>query len=160
MGIEIKNRMLRRRGFSVLEVILAVALFSIFSTTAISFVLESMQVQTQAHQLEAAALYAQDGLEKVRAIRDVSFDNLVDGSEYGVNFNNGKWELKNTGDELDIYKRVITIETVKRDGEMDIVSTGGTDDLNMKKITVDVSWKSATGENVSIQSVTYLSRWK
>ncbi|NTW26939.1 MAG: prepilin-type N-terminal cleavage/methylation domain-containing protein [Candidatus Moranbacteria bacterium] len=155
-----KKGISQKRGFSVLEVILAVALFSIFSTTAVSFVLESMQVQAQASQFENASLYAEDGLEKIRAVRDVSFDELVDGSEYGLNFNAGKWELKNGSDESEIYKRIITIETAKRDGELNIVSEDGADDLNMKKIIVDVSWKNATGENVSTQLVTYLSRWK
>lgn len=147
-------------GFSVLEVILAVALFSIFSTVAISFMLQSLQVQSQAQQLEAASAYAEDGLEKVRAIKDTSFNDLSDGGSFGLQFANGKWELYGEYDQLDIYKRIITIKPVKRSAGGDVVMENGVDDFDMKKITADVSWKNKTGETVSTELITYLSRWK
>ena len=53
-----KNKKDIQKGFSVLEIILAVALFAIFSTTALTFVLESMQQQVQAEQFENASIYA------------------------------------------------------------------------------------------------------
>ncbi len=154
-----KNKSCSKKGFSVLEIILAVALFSIFSTTAISFVLEAMQSQSQAQQFESAVTLAEDGIEKTRAVRNVSFDDLIVGNNFGLQFSDGKWQLKADGDESGIYERTLAIETVKRNGDGDIV-TDGDEDLDMKKVVVNVSWKTESGQDVSTEMITYLSRWK
>ena len=60
-------------------------------------------------------------LEAVRAIRDNSFDDMADTEGKGLDFSGGKWSLSGDHDNFDIYKRVISINAVKRDTDQNIV---------------------------------------
>ena len=94
----------------------------------------------------------------MRAIRDNSFDEMADTEGKGLDFSGGKWSLSGDHDNFDIYKRVISINAVKRDTDQNIVSGGGTDDPDMKEIISTVSWNSLSGQSVSVDLKTYLSR--
>jgi prepilin-type N-terminal cleavage/methylation domain-containing protein len=148
------------KGFSILEVVLAAAIFCIFSTVALSFSLQALQAERRANQSEIALGYATEGIEAVRAVRDVSFDNLSNTDGSGLRFSDGHWQLDGDHDDFGVYRRVITINQVQRDGDGNIVSDGGTEDLNMKRAVSSVSFLSPSGEQVSVNLDTYLSRWK
>jgi prepilin-type N-terminal cleavage/methylation domain-containing protein len=148
------------KGFSILEVVLAAALFCIFSTAALSFSLQALQAERQANQSEIALGYAAEGIEAVRAIRDISFENLSDTGGSGLLFSDGYWQLDGDHDDFGAYQRVITIKTAKRDGDGNIVTDGGTEDADMKHVVSSVSFLSPSGEPVSADLDTYLSRWK
>jgi prepilin-type N-terminal cleavage/methylation domain-containing protein len=148
------------KGFSILEVVLAAALFCIFSTVALSFSLQTLQAERQANQAEIAFGYATEGIEAARAIRDVSFDSLSDTNGSGLLFSDGHWQFDGDHDDFGVYKRVITIKTAKRDGDGNIVSDGGAEDVDMKQVVSSVSFLSSSGQQVSVDLDAYLSRWK
>jgi len=150
----------RAKGFSILEIILSVAIFSIFSAAAVTFFMSALSAEQQSLQYETASSYATAGLEAVRAIRDDSFDNLNNMDKSGLEFSNDKWKLSGESDSFDIYKRVISISDVSRDGDGNIVSSGGTMDPDMKKIVSVVSWTDSSNQTASTELETYLSRWK
>jgi len=149
-----------KKGFSVMEIILAAAIFCIFSSAAISFLFLTLKTETQSEQAQTALQYAEEGIEAVRAIRDDSFDRLSDTEGSGLVFSDDKWDFGGDYDEFGIFKRTIAINEAKRDGDNNIISEGGEDDPNMKKIVSSVSWTSPSGGNVSVEITAYLSRWK
>jgi prepilin-type N-terminal cleavage/methylation domain-containing protein len=153
---KIKSKQLS--GFSLIEVILAVAIFSIFSAVAITFSFQALQVERQGNEKELAIGYAEEGIEIVRAICDDSFSNLNDTESSGLEFSNGKWNFSGENNELSIFKRIISVYTVKRDENGNIVDDNGTDDQDMKKIISSVSWNTASGQAVSVDLETYLSQ--
>ena len=79
-----KNKANELPGFSLIEIILAVALFSIFSAVAITFSFQALQAEQKGNEKELATNYAEEGIEVVRAIRDDSFDNLNDTDSSGL----------------------------------------------------------------------------
>lgn len=142
-----------KRGFSILELVLAGAIFAVFASAIVVAVLQSGSATQAGIRAEIGRQWAQEGVEAVRAIGAQSFDALLDTAGSGVRFTNGKWEFSGNADEWDGYRRVVTVSSAQRSAGGDVVSSGGTEDVDLKLITVVV-----TKENFSIELSTYLSR--
>ncbi len=88
-------------------------------------------------------MYAKEGFEAVRNIRDEDFTNLEDGV-YGLSLINGEWSLVLTEDLAGIFQRIVEIESV---------------DQHKKEITVSVFWQQGPQKEVSISFTGYLTNW-
>lgn len=136
----------KAQGFSLVEIILAVALFGLIVTAlggALAYGEESMAV---GGSVGRAGYLAEEGLEAVRNIRDNSFAALVDGT-YGLATTSNKWNLVlNTPDVTDNYfTRSVQIVTV---------------DDKTKSITATVNWNATLQRTKSIVLTTYLTKWQ
>lgn len=158
-----------KNGFSVLEVVLAMALFVIFATSAIVVVVQGYNANRLGVEYTIANQFAVEGIEAVRSIKNSGYSNLVNTLGAGVDRNaNGIWVFGGLNDTLthnstDNYTRVIKVEDVRRDAtppDGNIVSSGGTLDRNTKKITSTVSWNFNTARPESISLVAYLADFK
>ena len=95
---------------------------------------------------------AEEGLEATRSARDQSWSgniaSLTSGSPYFPVISANKWSLSNTspGTIDNIYTRQVVITDISRDASDNIVTSGGTNDPNTKKIISTVYWgtKSAS----------------
>jgi hypothetical protein len=95
-------------GFSVVEIILASAIFMIFSSGAIFVVLQSFDANRLGAEEATAAQLASEGIEAVRSIRNQSFANLVNSTGTGVTRNaSGVWIFSGTNNTVNKYTRVI-----------------------------------------------------
>jgi hypothetical protein len=103
-------------------------------------------------------LYAEEGMEAVRNIRDRNYLDLVSGT-YGLSFSNDTWTLVAPPETIDsYYQRTVLIEDVYRDGNGDIAEAGVLDP-ETKKITVTVTWDwKGVFPKTAVLS-TYLSNW-
>src|SRR3989338_3820840 len=87
-------------GASLVEVILAIALFGLFATALIGLLTGSYQGGLQAAQRDTATTYAQQGIEAVRSIRRMSW-NLLENGSHGVQLGaGGYWEFAGRTDSL------------------------------------------------------------
>lgn len=157
------------RGFSVLEIVLAVALFMIFATAAIVVVVSGYNANRQGIEFTIANQFAAEGIEAVRSIKNRGFSNLINTAGTGVLRNaNNIWAFGGANNTLthnitDNYTRVIKIEDVRRDATPpggNIVVSGGTLDRDSKKITSTVTWNFSAAIPESLSLVTYLSDFK
>src|SRR3989344_119517 len=148
-------------GFSLVELILAVALFGLFAAAFIGLLVVSYDSDVQAAQRDRATLYAQEGMDGVFSIRRRGW-NLLSNGTYGLTDNNGYYEFSGSPDILeDTYTREITIADACRDGESELTSCPGANtDLKVKKVTVTVSYTGLTGFAHEIVFSTYLSTWQ
>ena len=112
-------------GFSLVEALLAVALFALFSYGLATAYFYGQEASVLAGERARAVLYAQEGIEAVRSIRGDDFVNLEDGT-FGLEIIAGQWELSGNSDTDDIFNR-----------EIDISSE--TDDI--KQISSTVTWQ-------------------
>lgn len=148
----------RERGFGIIEIIVAVSVISIalFGISQLSL-LYIKQGNQNKNYLKALYL-AEESLEAARSVRDQSWTTNIASLTMGANYypiiSSNKWILgaTNPGMIENIYNRQIKIENVSRNTNDNIVSSGGTDDPNTKKITTTVSWN---GKNVTL--TTYLT---
>jgi hypothetical protein len=155
-------------GFSVVEIILASALFLIFSGASIVVVLQGFDANRVATETIVANQYASEGIEAVRSIRNQSYAKLVATAGTGVTqvpAGTGVWTFSGVQDQntfapVNKYTRVITISAVRRDASGNIVSSGGTVDPNTMKATSTVTWNHTPTRINSVVQTTYLSNWQ
>ncbi len=119
------------KGLSLIEALLSLAIFSLFVTAFIGSYLNTQNLIVSSGDRMRAIMFATEGVEALKNIRDENFENLTDG-DYGISIVNNKWELSNEDDLFDIFRRTVEISSL---------------DENRKKATVNVSWNQGmTGE--------------
>lgn len=140
------------RGFGIIEIIVAIAIISIaffaISQTSVIYLKQTLQNK----QSLKAAYFAEEALEAVRSVRDQGWATniaaLTMGSTYYPIISGNKWILtsSNPGPVEGIYTRQIILNNVSRDASDNIVTSGGTNDPNTKKVATTISWngKSTT----------------
>lgn len=158
-------------GLSILEVILASALFVILAAGSVRALLQNYNTNRLGAEYTVASQFASEGLEAVRSIKNQSYANLVNTPGCGLIRNGSNvWAFQSptctentlTHNSGDNYIRTIKVESVNRDGVPpvgNIVSSGGTTDLDTKKITSTVTWNFNSGRPETLNLVTYLSDW-
>ncbi len=157
-----------RNGVSIIELILAIAIFSVISLTAITSIFSSVILNQTSQKLDEATIYAEEAVEAVKSIKKEewcgSLRTLTPGETHGliVNTATGNYELSGTEDIIGDYTRKIQIDNVYRDSNGNI--TDNPSDLldpYVKKVIVTVEYnkKSTPSEKNIVESVTYLSNW-
>ncbi|MES2023100.1 MAG: hypothetical protein V4439_00250 [Patescibacteria group bacterium] len=154
MQNKIKNKYNKKStGFSIIEIILSISLFSIITLGAISSALYGESAQIQSGARKRATLIADQTVEILRAIRDSSSRGFgaitISGRHQGLGMHNGAWTLIADPDTVDDYFLRTVDVTLADDGIA-------------KKITTTVCWPAtdcpSAGDSVSI--VTYLTDWR
>jgi Tfp pilus assembly protein PilV len=138
---------LQNNGFSVVEVILAAALFALIATSLVSILIYGEQSSVLAGERARANFLAEEGLEAVRNIRDAGFSGLPADGNYGLQVSGGQWAFLglNTSDTTGIFTRQINISTV---------------DANRKTITSTVNWQQTPQRTGSVVLTTRLTYWQ
>ncbi len=134
-------------------------IFTIFSVSIFYLAIDTANRDAKVETGNEALLYAREGLEATRNIRDRDYLELISG-EYGLDFTDDTWSLVETPEEIDnFYLRTITVGDIFRDGAGDIAEEG-TYDPETKKITAEVTWdwKGIFPKTVSL--TTYLTNWR
>lgn len=151
------------KGFSVIEVLLAAAIFMIFSIVSGTVVLQGFSGNRLGEEQTVANQYAAEGLEAVRSIKNQTFSNLVNSVGTGILQSGGVWTFAGGNNQFgpsNKYTRVLTVSDVQRDGSGNIVASGGTVDPLTKKITSTVSWNFSPTRADSVVLNSYLTNWK
>lgn len=153
------KKSLGQQGLSIIEVILAMAIFVIIASTAAAVVIHSFSANRLAEEEAKAALMASEGLEAARSIKNQDFANLVAGN-YGLDSSQGFWQLEPTPTTGGKYQRIVTIDDVFRGEQGEIVVFGGTIDQQTKKISCQVSWQFSPFRQNTLMMSTYLTDWE
>ena len=142
-----------KSGFSLLELVLAVAIFS-FSSFALATMIIDSNISTRlSADRTDALLYAKEGVEAVRSIRDndwTSWASTADGN-HGLSINtvgsSSAWVFSGTSDLIDNkYTRTVNIAT---DSEVP----------TSKVVTVNIAWDLTPGRIASTTLLTIFSNW-
>ncbi|HRY30914.1 MAG TPA: prepilin-type N-terminal cleavage/methylation domain-containing protein [Candidatus Paceibacterota bacterium] len=144
-------------GFSLLEVILSIAVFTIGIVGIGLFMIDIMTTAERARNLDQGILLAEEGLEAVKLIRDEDFDEIAEGA-YGLLLSeDDTWTLDpGNPDVTDLGKnftRTIIITTSEEYTEEPVSAT-----TSVMVIESQVSWpiRDAT---ITISLFTFLTNW-
>jgi hypothetical protein len=149
------------KGSAMLEIVIATSIFLGVVVSLVGvFNLALKSALANAAKIEASFL-EEEGIEAVLTIRDASWSanivNKVSGTDYYLTFNGTNWTIGTTRVLVDnVFERKINFYDVYRDSSQNIVSSGGTLDLNTKKVVSTVSWQ-VSGATVSRSMSTYLT---
>ncbi len=133
----------RQLGFSLVEIILALAILALLTVALIGNFIYSQESAVVAGAKSRATFLAEEGLEATRNIRDADFANLVDGN-YGLATSSNQWIFSGTQDVTDIYTRQIQISTPS---------------ANRKQVISQVTWQQTAQRAGNISLTTYLTNW-
>jgi Tfp pilus assembly protein PilV len=134
----------RVRGFLLVEMVLAGSLFILFLTAFTGVFYYGLQSSSSAGDRSRAVMFAEEGQEAVRSMKNTNFSSLADGT-YGLMYSNNMWNLVPTGDVLGVYTRQVTVTTL---------------DPNRKNVTVTISWQQTPTRLGSISTQAVLTNWK
>ena len=135
-----------KKGNSLLEILLAIAIFTAGSIVVALLVINAGITMRYAEESSKALLYAREGIEAMKSIRDQSFLNLTNNvGDHGVVITGGNWGFSGSSTlEEDHYTRIISISTIT---------------ATTSKITSTVSWNFTETKANQIQLTTYLTDW-
>jgi len=134
----------RERGFSLIEAVLAVSLFSLILLVLISAIIYGRESIALSGSRSRAILIAEEGQEVLRNLRDEKFANLPDGV-YGLATSSNQWILSGASDKTDIFTRRIQIGTLSG---------------HIKIATTTVTWQPKEGRSGQITLTSYLTQWR
>lgn len=161
-GIKLmKNLILYQIGQSLLEVIIAMAVFSLIVAGIASLVLGGFAGLEQGGEQTQAAALAQEALEAVKSIQGRAWNELR-YSQSAVALSAGKWVFSGEGTDEQIgqFSRVISFSNVCRNASQDIVECPGVyQDVHSKKIIAVVDWTIRPGIDNFVQAAAYLTNW-
>jgi prepilin-type N-terminal cleavage/methylation domain-containing protein len=155
---------MRKGGFSLVEIVIVIAIISVALMSIISFFIFSRGVNFKMARNTEATSLAEEGMEAVRKLRDQSWSeniaDLVSGTTYYPVVSGSNWtlNLNNPGLIKGLYTRTVKVENVVRAANSNI-STSGTADPDTKKLTVRVSWVE-TGNTKEVVLTTYITNFQ
>jgi prepilin-type N-terminal cleavage/methylation domain-containing protein len=142
---------LNRKGFSLVEVLIACTLISVTTLSLMSAASKGIELSSKAIRQVQASMLIEEGIEAVKSIRDTNWttiSNLTLGTTYYLSFdsNTNVYSLTTTPvSPVDgMFTRTVVLSAVNRDANDDIVATG-TVDTGIKRVDVIVSWNSPSG---------------
>jgi len=139
-------------------------IFVILISSGAGFVLPSLQMNRLSGNVTDATLYAQEGIEAVRSIRNqgwnAPFLGTICSGGCGISTGSGFWAWNGGNNTKPPYTRVITVLDVLRDGVGNVVASGGVNDPNTKKVTSTVSWSFTATRPQTVSLVTYMTNWR
>lgn len=133
-----------RRGQSVVEVLVAITLLALLSTSGFYLLSTAFSESTIAQERVKAEDLLTEGLEAARQIRNQDFTQLSAGT-YGLTRTGADWSLSATPDTTDsLFTRSLVVTQVD-DDQVDVMVT--------------ISWTPRAGRSQTISASTRLTTW-
>jgi len=156
-----------KKGISVIEILVVIAIIAITLTSLLGLASFSLGTSTLIKQTSQANGIAQETMETIRNFRDGTnweingLGALATSTDYYPQKSGSppKWQFIQGTEAIDVFTRKVVFENIMRDGNDNIVTSGGTNDPNTKKVIVTVSW-TERGRAHQIELITYLTNWK
>lgn len=155
-----KNFSKKSKGFSLVEMLLAGAIFAIFAWGVVEVLLTGLTLSRQGQETTIAKGFATAGIEAVRTIKTENFEALEVTESTGIERQDGTWIFADSEDTLGKYTRRIAISEVQRDEDGNIVTSDGVVDEDIRKVTVTVTWDFTSVRPNTLVLDTYLTRWQ
>ena len=146
-------------GFGIIEIIVAMGLFLIFAGAGTTSIIQSFNTNRLGDEESEATFYAQEGIEAVRSIKNQQWTNLTDSTN-GLDNSGGTWAFSGSSDTNGRFTRVVTLIQAERDGNGDIVASGGIADTDTFKVISTVTWDFTPTRNNTVDVITYLTQFE
>jgi prepilin-type N-terminal cleavage/methylation domain-containing protein len=151
----------RFRGFSLVEVLLAVSVFALLVTGLIGGLIYGQQSTSLAGQRARAIMLAEEGLLAVGNIQDFAWNELTLTST-GLNTTSSYWAFngESTAEAIGDFTRTLTFADVCRDdNDFVTVCPGSYTDVHTRQTTSTTTWQQNTQRTGSVAVTAYLTNW-
>ncbi|MEK7122849.1 MAG: hypothetical protein AAB855_03250, partial [Patescibacteria group bacterium] len=154
-----RRALLDGSGQTILEVVIALAIFTFLSAALTALVLGGTHGASQGSQHTEAAAMAQEGMEAVRSIRDGAYNELTSGA-HGLAITNDQWVFSGTQDTVAPFVREITVSDVCRNAVDDIAPCPAIyNDRHTRFVESAITWQTIEGTTNEVIQEAYLTQW-
>lgn len=160
-SVKIKNRKLTS-GFSLVEILIALALFSIVVISVALFASESYRSTRNSELKLKAKLYLEEVQNAVLVSKSDSWSSIMeiaDGNPKHVVYSGSTYTFADGVEVKDGVTYSFSVGSVFRDLDGNIVLVGGTEDHHSKSIVVTATWNDLFGVPVTVMSTMYINDW-
>jgi Tfp pilus assembly protein PilV len=151
-----------KKGFNLVEALLAVSIFSLVITTFVGALVYGRQGTVGSGDRSRAMFLAEEGIEATRNIRDEAW-NEIQYSQTGIATSSSEWifDGEGTSDSIGKYTRILGFSDVCRDASDAITACPGIyTDEHTKLASSTVSWTGFPNISRSVNQVAYISNWE
>jgi hypothetical protein len=133
------------KGISIVEIIIAAGIIAVSVTGIAGAIQIYSKIVYQNTRQSQAVLMLDEGAEAIQYMRDMGFQTYIEplniGEDYSIYWNGTGYELATTTILLPYdMTRTVAFAEVRRDGSDQIVTSGGSIDLNTKKAIITITW--------------------
>jgi len=151
----------RTVGQSVIEIVIAIAIFALLASSFVSLGLGSFAALGRSEDFTSAAALSSAAIEAVRAVRDGAWNEIILGPVVG-DTSDGYWKLApgTGGETIGKFTRATTVSEACRDTFGGLVGcSSGTPDLGSRFVESRVYWPSFAGGENEVTRTTLLTNW-
>ncbi len=161
-----KTKRKNNTGFSLVEVVVGAAILGVSMVAIINAYSYFLRAESYGSKSLEATYLLEEGIEGMRYIHDkgwtANIATLSTTTTYYLSLSSasgvGTWQATTTRQVYsNIFTRRINLTDVIRNNTTKDISSVGTYDPNIKKITVTVSWLGPSGTSISRTLSAYLS---
>jgi len=151
------------KGSSLVEVVLAFAIFALISSSLASLILGAYNIMIRDAEIAEGRLLANQGMEALRSISERAWNSMT-YEKSAINYDLGYWDLtgEGTDEQIEKYTREILFFDVYRDEENNIVTIDNPEawlDPASREVEVVVNWDTGFWGNYEIRRKNYLTNW-
>ena len=144
------------KGISLIEVLVGVAVLSMVLGSVVLTLTVFFSSAGRTLADTRATYLAEEGIEAMRFIRDEDWNEIVSlatSTTYYFDISTTTLATTTVPEVIEgIYSRSFVLDNTERDGNDDLVESGGTDEAGGRFVTVTVSWGS---RSVSLTSALF-----
>ncbi len=157
-----KNTRLRFKGFSLAEILLSMALFTMLITSVGVLANDAVRATKNSSERIVASQYLQEMSNALIQNKDNLWGAIISNTGIGpihLTYNEGKYQFTPGSITKNGVTLSTTITDVYRDTNGNIVTSGGTLDTHTRSVLLLASWIDFLGLPNEISTVTYVSDW-
>lgn len=147
----------RESGASLVEVLIAVGLFTVFAPALLTGFVTGREAKPQNDQRQQALSYLREAKEALRVMAQTNWDEVDDDGPFYPEINGNTWVTTPGFETIGLFTRTVDIADVYRNSSGTIVTSGGTEDPSTREATITVSW--TTPRTSSVSETIYLTRY-
>lgn len=151
------------KGFGLTEIVLAVGIFAMISSTLLLLVIDSSRTLGNVGTRSRVSRVIAEINSSLLLLKSESWFEIIqnsDGQQKHIVFENGSYTLAQGPGSMYGIDYYFVISNVNRDINGDIVEVGGAQDFHTRKVDINISWNDVLEKNHEISSSIYLNDWE
>jgi type II secretory pathway pseudopilin PulG len=150
------------KGFSLAEILLAIGIFGIISSSLILLIVDSTRTFENIQARYKATLLTQEIKDSILILKKQGWYNIArhtDGGEKHLEYIDGTYEIVDGEGAQGNLTYTFTVTQAQRDPSRNLVETGGTIDPHTRVVEITINWVDRLGQTMSISPRMYLNDW-
>jgi type II secretory pathway pseudopilin PulG len=150
------------KGYSLVELVLAVGIFATISSSLVMLVVDSTKTLSNTTLRAKASALTQEVNTALLMLKTQGWYNVArhtdDGPKYLL-FSDGEYSIEDGEGTQDGLTYSFTVSRAQRTSEGNLVESGGITDPHTRVVFIDIKWNDSLGREHSITPKIYINDW-